>query len=301
MKFSERNNLEKTKDVQRNSLDERTRIRLYNILSDELTTSATKYRDLTSYERLKHEFMPDDVPEKIGYTVPFTLALVTKYEKLYTEILDYLGRISKPVKITEFLDYVKTEIMDNEWFKIFDLFEFIIEKSRSTTLPDKMNEILKKGNSIYRFSTELMGFTNIENEADKQNIDEVLKITKGRFEGSHAAMKKALHFFSDRNNPDFHNAIKESISAVESLVKAITGSTEKNLEKQLGKISDNYSLQSDIKTIILRLWGYRSNVNGIGHAINGDLPENISRAETLFIISSCSAIISYLVSMSENN
>jgi len=63
-------------------------------------------------------------------------------------------------------------------------------------------------------------------------------------------IRAALDCLSDRENPNYRNAIKESISAVESVCKLITG--EKTLGAALKAIRDNIQLHPALEKGLMR-------------------------------------------------
>ena len=60
----------------------------------------------------------------------------------------------------------------------------------------------------------------------------------GQFVGVSKHLKRALELYTDREAPDYRNSIKESISAVESMVRTITSEPKASLSKALKVIDD---------------------------------------------------------------
>ena len=56
---------------------------------------------------------------------------------------------------------------------------------------------------------------------DELEIREIEQACKTPFDGARTQLQKALGFLSDRENPDYKNCVKESISAVESVCKVM--------------------------------------------------------------------------------
>jgi hypothetical protein len=96
---------------------------------------------------------------------------------------------------------------------------------------------------------------------------------------------------SKRPDADYRNSIKESISAVEALVREITGESTLNLKKL-----DNTGivLPSVLRKAFELLYGYTNDEStGIRHALMDDT--NAPGAdEAVFMLVSCSAFINYL-------
>lgn len=79
---------------------------------------------------------------------------------------------------------------------------------------DAFNKILEKENSAYRIIDGLV--QEITNQDEISEIETAINDNPIQHSKDH--LKQALKMMSDRENPDFRNSIKESVSAVESLV-----------------------------------------------------------------------------------
>jgi len=116
-------------------------------------------------------------------------------------------------------------ILKAGWLKVYDIFEFIVD-----VWPDKQilenhflpafNNMLEEELSGYRF---VGGFlTPIISEEEIAEIEEALLETN-RIRPVRLQLEEALKKLSDRESPDYRGSIKESISAVETLARMITG------------------------------------------------------------------------------
>lgn len=121
-------------------------------------------------------------------------------------------------------------------------------------------------------------------------IEAAAKITANKVDEH---INKALNFLSDRNNPDYENSIKESISAVEAMCNCIAGentslgSTLKHLEK------NGVIIHPALKEAFDKLYGYTSDASGIRHSGQiGGSSSTFEEAE--FMLVACSAFINYL-------
>ncbi|KAB0477571.1 hypothetical protein, partial [Pseudomonas vancouverensis] len=113
------------------------------------------------------------------------------------------------------------------------------------------------------------------------------------YSGVQLHLNQALKLMSDRQNPDYRNSIKESISAVESICKIITQDDKATLGKALKIIEEKYSLHAALKSSLSQLYGYASDGDGIRHAM---LEESIlSYIDAKFMLVSCTNFINYLI------
>lgn len=103
---------------------------------------------------------------------------------------------------------------------------------------------------------------------------------------------KALRLLSLKPDPDYHNSIKESISAVESACKVLTGDKSGGLAKALKKLCSSMPMHQSLQDAILKLYGYASNENGIRHAILDSSDVGFSEAKFMVVV--CSAYVNFI-------
>ena len=120
--------------------------------------------------------------------------------------------------------------------------------------------------------------------------------TNTRFHSVNTHLQKALQFYSDRENPDYENSIKESISAVEAMCCIITGLTgaQATLGNALKHLEDNgLVLHGALKSAFDKMYGYASDADGIRHG--GIDFKNAPSEDAKYMLISCSAFINYLI------
>ena len=111
-------------------------------------------------------------------------------------------------------------------------------------------------------------------------------------------LSKALELLSDRENPDYQNSIKESISAVESIVNIVIGRANVALNKGLQSLP--FEIDNNFKQGMIRLYSWTSSSDGIRHgAHEGEILSGFDEAKYMLV--SCCAFINYLISKNESN
>ncbi len=108
----------------------------------------------------------------------------------------------------------------------------------------------------------------------------------------HEHLKKALGFYSHRQKPDYANSVREAVTALESLVKLLTGTDTVDM----GKVKQLLNLENDPKlaSSIVSLWGYASEKPGVRHAATGD-EKPPTASEALLVLSTSASLVSYLI------
>lgn len=182
-----------------------------------------------------------------------------------------------------------------EWYRIYDFIEFIINNSdgdlvsRKDVFVDVTNRILERELSGYRIVENLI--TQITSKEELESIEDALNSTK-KISPVKIHLERALQLLSDRKNPDYRNSIKESISAVESLCKLITGDKNATLGLALKKIEATHKIHPALHKSFSLLYGYTSDSDGIRHALLEN--EALKQEDAKYMLVSCSAFINYL-------
>jgi len=189
---------------------------------------------------------------------------------------------------------IRKYFFDCEWYEVYDFLEFIADKypddSVNTKFMSFCNSVLERELSAYRFVSGKI--TKITSEVELSEVEKALEITEP-LKAVNTHLRRALDLLSDRKSPDYRNSIKESISAVESICKLITGEKKATLGQALKKIESKVKLHTALISAFEKLYGYTSNAEGIRHALCNE--PNLSFEDAKFMLVSCSAFINYLI------
>jgi len=114
------------------------------------------------------------------------------------------------------------------------------------------------------------------------------------FKNVNAHFENALRLLSDRESPDFRNSIKESISAVEAICRAVSEDEKATLGQALDVIEKKgkIELHRALKRAFDSLYGYTSSSEGIRHSLLEEATSSFENAK--FMLVSCSAFVNYL-------
>jgi hypothetical protein len=185
-----------------------------------------------------------------------------------------------------------------EWFGVYDALEFIpytcaIEES-AIVYWDSCNRVLEAECSGYRFVDRII--TPVTEKQEIAEIDAaILNLEKTRsLAGARVHLRQALTHFADRDNPDYRNSIKESISAVEVVAKLVDG--EKSTLGSALRCIDAKSkanLHPALSEGFVKLYGYTSDGDGIRHAMMG--VKKLDSEDARFMLVACSAFMNYLI------
>ena len=270
MKFSERFGIIKAKDtIQLEYIDDDLRNGLWNAFQlfyldkiDNQYISRSQYQ--TFFQNLWHNF----------FKLP----------------LDTLDNWTDSTKLQ-----IREWFFNWEWFEIYDFIEFI-SKAKSPTNNEKFrifcNDVLEKEISGYRFISGLIAPITTESEINE--IDTAIENARNKnLTGVKTHLESALRKLSDRDNPDYRNSIKESISAIESIAKVISNNEKDSLGGALNKIKGKINLHPSLERGFKEIYGYTSDSDGIRHALTEESTCDFEDAK--YILVSSSAFTNYLI------
>jgi hypothetical protein len=274
--FSKRNKLVNPKSPQIDSMDDDLRNSLWNLLDDYFWSKRILRKTRT------RALLPD-------YYCPELKSVVKDlwidcFKLIYSDLELGWRRT---------LTNIRKVYFSAEWFKIYDIIEFMMPKcdvivpGSSTDYIRRCNEILTRENSGYRFIGSIIA--PITNEIEINEIEEAIV-------SPHAAineqLQSALEKLSRKKDPDYRNSIKDSINAVETACSIIYGD-KATLGEALKKIREKISLHTTLEIAFQKLYGYTNDAEGIRHGLMAE--SSLDSEDARFMLVSCSAFINYIL------
>ncbi|PGD45082.1 hypothetical protein COM33_13195 [Bacillus toyonensis] len=278
MRFSERMGFAPVKDlIQVTSIDDDLRNGLWNTFESIIIGPCLKASDYSYAEVYKprngfEEFM-------VNQWCNFFKFPLSKMSKFFNSWLKTIEELFHAM----------------EWHQIYDFIEFTAQNFKYKPTVNKFktecNSILERELSAYRFVENTLIRINSQQEMD--SIESAINFKSSKtFVDRH--IEQALRLMANRENPDYVNSIKESISAVESICKVIAADEKGTLGKALSRLEEkgiviHETLTKGFKSI----YSYTSDSDGIRHA-HKDVP-NVSFEDAQFMLITCSAFCNYLI------
>ncbi|MEX6503643.1 AbiJ-NTD4 domain-containing protein [Pseudomonas zhanjiangensis] len=184
------------------------------------------------------------------------------------------------------------------WYEIYDFIESIAAygpKQQKADFIAACNSFLERENSAYRFVDGKIAEISSPDEIGEIE-DAISKSTP--YYGVRQHLSTAISMLSDRANPDYRNSIKESISAVESLCRTVSGQEKATLGAALKALESKGLMHPALKSAFSSLYGYTNDSGGIRHALMEE--SNLTSADARFMLISCSAFINYVIASTSN-
>lgn len=276
LSFSQRIGMESVPEAPvANQLTDTLRNKLWNTLYDSLFGGITKCVQVT---------YRDDLSNVVLFRKIWSECLVWRLDEVPYDGADGVKRIKK-------------FFFSAEWHTIFSFLEKFCKAvpKLENTLTEKLNAALESEFSAYRIVNSLV--TEIHSEEERQEIIKAIKHSPYVAVQEHLA--QALKHLSDRNNPDFRNSIKESISAVEAFCCKIVNNEKATLGQALKIIEQKHPLHPALRGAFDKLYGYTSDSSdGIRHNLLEE--SNLTQADARFMLITCSAFINYLIDLSRD-
>lgn len=279
--FSDRQGIcVQNREMQLDDFDKRTRIQIFNLISKiygEIYEGESRWGDnIQSFFR----YVYDEI-----FCQPVDVRELNDDDKFFAQIREVILNATYD-EILTFIEAV-AEYWDEETSR--NVYSYYSTKG-ALNVYNIFNELFKKEYVGYRFIDYRI--SPISNEIEVNTINETLY--NNNIVSEH--ISKAHNLLADRENPDYENSIKESISAVEAICEIITGIRGKDatLGNMLKKLEDKgIIIHAALKSAFNILYGYTSDANGIRHA--GDIGGEASTfEEAKFMLVSCCAFINYL-------
>ncbi len=195
---------------------------------------------------------------------------------------------------------IKAIVMRRQWWEVLDLIEAVIRQMVNHNTYDQYDRVIEAYTTAFNamFERLLVGYRFIGNEVTPIDSTAEANAVVGAQEdtdsiaGARHALDRAVELLADRQTPDYPNSIKESISAVEAVVKKVTG--EGTLGKGLAKLeAAGLTIHPALKGAWSQMYGWTSDDDGIRHG--GIDAADADQALAKYVLVTCSAFVSYLV------
>jgi hypothetical protein len=109
----------------------------------------------------------------------------------------------------------------------------------------------------------------------------------------HAHLKQALELLASQRPPDYRDSVKELISAIQSVVRTLTGDSKVDFAKGLNLLQSHVPIYGALRSALTSLYGYSSDADGIRHALTED--RSLGAPDAKFMLVVCSAFVLFLI------
>jgi hypothetical protein len=187
----------------------------------------------------------------------------------------------------------KTGIRKGNYADIYGWLQFVLQKRPPAAFAEKIEEILRYCRSPYRVVDSTV-LCPIGSDEDAATVNRAFQDTQqAGLSGGREHLKSAA---SELSGGNFADSVRESIHAVESVVRVLEPNGD--FSKALLKLEQKTNIHGALKKGFLALYGFTSDEQGIRHPLLEKEAPSVDEADALFMIGACSAFLSYLVNKS---
>lgn len=176
--------------------------------------------------------------------------------------------------------------------RVYDLIEFVystiffMDRNRQS-LQQNVNEDFARNFASVKM---IDGF--VTPISDEEQAREIEMAMQGPLSEVNSQLHTALELLADRDQPNYRDSIKNSVSAVESLCKHIVGDRKATLEDALKKMEATaIPIHPALKDAFRKFYAYAGDV--ARHGLMGS--DNLDVEDARHMLVTCSAFINYLV------
>ena len=284
--FSDRNGIKPENiEIQLKDFDKRTRVQLQNMINN--MYAKTYNYGLNEWDSEIQEFFryvlgdiyaePTDVQKRYYATDIFLIINNTINKDSYDEVLTVIEAL------VQYWDSYMQKWRPDYYIEYYGYVD--------SSLYEEANEVFEKEYIGYRFIDE-----KITPISDKYEVAAVNEALQNIYQPVREHISKANSLLADRENPDYENSIKESISAVEAICEIITGESGTLGKLQTKVEQKGVYIHSALQSAYKVLYGYTSDASGIRHARKlGGVDSTF--AEAKYMLVACSAFVNYLMTL----
>lgn len=191
---------------------------------------------------------------------------------------------------------IKETILRGEWIDALDLIEDVVKRLEQFASQSFVDDVTGVYNQI--FEQFLVGYrfigaeiTPIDSGADANAVDTAIEDSTS-IKGARRHLERAVELLASRQDPDYANSIKESISAVESVCRAVTG--EATLGGALKKLKGaGVKIHPALEQAWSKMYGWTSDEDGIRHG--GIEAADADQSLAKYVLITCSAFVSHII------
>ena len=272
--FSERFGFSLPREVQRDELELGTRNRLWNVVWVHFLCRLQRHTDTG------HTYYASDVGR---------LALIWD-QFLKVDLSEY--------KDWDLIAKLKKHVLEAPTHHVFDLFEFLLSHIERVARIHKWKDAEAFERELNRVLTQevvawrLVGGVFAENLSPLE-MEAVATALESPVSGVRGQLQKAVHALRGEQ-PDYGSAVKQAISAVETMLRHFGREQDKDLRANLKVIEKRGTLHPALSGALDKFYGWTSALPGARHGDKSDdKTAKTAKADAILAVVLCSAAINY--------
>jgi len=189
----------------------------------------TSVRDLIQIESIDKKLenrlwntIYNDFFNKIGVDINYNVSknsdigelFILIWQEFFGNLIDEISQNHEgKIYTSKFIEYLRNWFFKCKWFEKYDFLELLseIDVQCEIGFTGRCNDSLKREMSAYRLVEGCI--VQITSEEEILEIEDAIT-NSSKWAPVNTHLKTAITYFSNRENPDYRNSVKEAISAV---------------------------------------------------------------------------------------
>lgn len=193
-------------------------------------------------------------------------------------------------KFASLKNEIKSVFM-GDYVSVFGFIEWLLRQPEDTIDWRHIETSLVHCRAAYRLLDDHRTLVPISSDTDLATVNTAFADLAGtQFNGATSHLRSATKYLSNGAAAD---SIRESIHAVESVARVITG--KRSLSDALKTINDVHETHPALIKAFLSLYGFTSDEKGIRHPLLDDINAKVDETDAIFMLGACSAFVSFLI------
>lgn len=190
------------------------------------------------------------------------------------------------------IEPLKRIFMTGSYLEVYGTLQFIFRLPASHRhFARQIGAILKACRAGYRLADDDRTLLPVASEEEAAVALQAFKsLNTSRYAGARVHMARAAERLTAS---DSAGAVRESMQAVESVARVITG--KNTFDDALKVLENRWKIHGALKVGFARLYNYTSAENGIRHPLVDDPTAQVDETDALFMFGACAAFITYLI------
>lgn len=187
--------------------------------------------------------------------------------------------------------YLKQVFECGDYVAVFDLLQWLLRQPDCPIRAQQVQAALVVSGAAYRLLDDDRTIVPIASDAERQTLNRAFAdVAASEFLGARTHLQNAAQHLSAGQSAA---SIRESIHAVESVARALTGAD--SLSGALKALEGTANLHPALKKGFGALYGFTSDEKGIRHPLIDEGAAKVDEADAQFMIGACAAFVSYLI------
>lgn len=190
----------------------------------------------------------------------------------------------------ELIKKTKNWFQHGNYHELLGWIQFVLRAGAPPKFAHGIQLALSAGRAAYRI-VDNNTIVPIGSDSERKAIERAFAdVAASEFHGARKHLQNAAQELTAGHNA---NSIRESIHAVESVVRALE--PKGDFAKALARLEAKTNIHSALKAGFSSIYGFTSDEKGIRHPLLDKDAAQVDEADAMFMLGACAAFVSYLI------